>query len=369
MPDERENRRSYGVGIMCVTYPCFGNSCCADLSLSCALRIELDAMSAMIDEDYRDIEVDYDSEGDTNRYVFGRIGKHNVVLARLSSGIYGIAEATTTATHIARSFPNAIVLMVGIAGGVWSKKNDVRLGDVVVGQPNGSNSGVLAYRRGKIEKDGALTNLDYSLRPPRSVLQTLGLLEKNARDGRSTLATYVSSMFTERPHMRKDFSRPDAATDRLFQWIYEHLKGNETCDECDPSCVKERRRRDDPNATQVFYGTIGSADVVMKNAHERDMIAAPQNILAVEMEGAGVASDCQALIIRGVCDYADSHKNDDWHGYAAVAAAAYAKELLYTLKEKASLKEPRVRGPSKYRTTNFNARIDMFCDQRRRAHP
>lgn len=34
------------------------------------------------------------------------------------------------------------------------------------------------------------------------------------------------------------------------------------------------------------------------------------------------------IVIRGICDYADSHKNDDWQPYAAAAAAAYAKELL-----------------------------------------
>ena len=34
------------------------------------------------------------------------------------------------------------------------------------------------------------------------------------------------------------------------------------------------------------------------------------------------------LVIRGICDYADSHKNKQWQGYAAATAAAYAKELL-----------------------------------------
>ncbi len=34
------------------------------------------------------------------------------------------------------------------------------------------------------------------------------------------------------------------------------------------------------------------------------------------------------LVVRGICDYSDSHKNDRWQRYAAAAAAAYAKELL-----------------------------------------
>ena len=37
------------------------------------------------------------------------------------------------------------------------------------------------------------------------------------------------------------------------------------------------------------------------------------------------------LVIRGICDYSDSHKNKEWQGYAAMAAAAYAKDLLYRM--------------------------------------
>lgn len=37
------------------------------------------------------------------------------------------------------------------------------------------------------------------------------------------------------------------------------------------------------------------------------------------------------LVIRGICDYADSHKNKMWQPYAAATAAAYAKELLLVI--------------------------------------
>jgi hypothetical protein len=33
----------------------------------------------------------------------------------------------------------------------------------------------------------------------------------------------------------------------------------------------------------------------------------------------------------GICDYSDSHKNKDWQGYTAMAAAAYSKALLYRI--------------------------------------
>jgi nucleoside phosphorylase len=51
-------------------------------------------------------------------------------------------------------------------------------------------------------------------------------------------------------------------------------------------------------------------------------------VLCVEMEAAGLMDEFSCLVIRGVCDYADSHKNKRWQPYAAATAAAYAKELL-----------------------------------------
>ena len=46
------------------------------------------------------------------------------------------------------------------------------------------------------------------------------------------------------------------------------------------------------------------------------------------MEAAGLINDFPCLVIRGICDYANSHKNKCWKNYAAATAAAYAKELL-----------------------------------------
>jgi nucleoside phosphorylase len=39
----------------------------------------------------------------------------------------------------------------------------------------------------------------------------------------------------------------------------------------------------------------------------------------------------RCLVIRGISDYADSHKNKMWYPYAAATAAAYAKELLLVI--------------------------------------
>jgi nucleoside phosphorylase len=69
----------------------------------------------------------------------------------------------------------------------------------------------------------------------------------------------------------------------------------------------------------------------MKDALVRDMLRAEKDVLCFEMEAAGLMNHFPCLVIRGICDYSDSHKNKAWQGYAAMAAAAYTKDLLYRI--------------------------------------
>jgi hypothetical protein len=84
---------------------------------------------------------------------------------------------------------------------------------------------------------------------------------------------------------------------------------------------------------RIHYGKIGSANILMKDALRRDAVARRHGVRAVEMEASGVAdatwtSGRHYLVIRGISDYGDPLKNDIWQGYAALAAAAYARALL-----------------------------------------
>ncbi|RAO72805.1 uncharacterized protein BHQ10_008817 [Talaromyces amestolkiae] len=66
----------------------------------------------------------------------------------------------------------------------------------------------------------------------------------------------------------------------------------------------------------------------MKDTETRDRFAKERNVLCFEMEAAGLMDRIPCLVIRGVCDYSDSHKQEEWQGYAALTAAAYAEQLL-----------------------------------------
>lgn len=82
------------------------------------------------------------------------------------------------------------------------------------------------------------------------------------------------------------------------------------------------------NHPVVHYGLIASGNQVMKHAPTRDALAKELGVLCFEMEASGLMDNFPCLVIRGICDYADSHKNKQWQKYAAATAAACAKELL-----------------------------------------
>ena len=83
----------------------------------------------------------------------------------------------------------------------------------------------------------------------------------------------------------------------------------------------------------MHYGLIASADQLIKDAIARDRLTKEHDVLCFEMEAAGLKNNFPCVVIRGIRDYSDSHKNDMWQGYAAVTAASYAKELLRMIPE------------------------------------
>jgi nucleoside phosphorylase len=121
------------------------------IGVICALAVEKAAFVAMLDDVHEALPT---PKNDDNSYTFGRIGDHNIVAACLPAGMTGNNSAATVAKDMLRSFPIKIGLMVGVGGGVWSKKVDVRLGDVVVSKPDGIHGGVVQWDFGKMESGG-----------------------------------------------------------------------------------------------------------------------------------------------------------------------------------------------------------------------
>jgi nucleoside phosphorylase len=293
-------------------------------------------MVAMLDESHPKLKKE---KGDENEYTLGRIGVHNVVIACLPAGFKGNGPAAIVAKDMQRSFPIKFGLMVGVGGGVCSKKDDIRLGDVVVSQPTGTHGGVVQWDFGKMEKDGRVRRTGSLDKPPMVLLQALQELRTYDITDGVALEESLSLMIRNKPRMADDYRYQGIENDVLFQAAYDH-EGDETCDGCDSKSAIQRPARKD-TTPRIHYGNIASGNEVMKHGTTRDKIGREEGVICFEMEAAGLMDSFRCLVIRGICDYADSHKNKIWQPYAAATAAAFARVLLRFIDKQEVIKMPR----------------------------
>jgi nucleoside phosphorylase len=292
----------------------------------CALPLEMAAATAMLDEPHGRPQEQHKS--DQNTYYLGSIGKHNIVIACLPAGVYGTTSAATVAAQMLFSFESIrIGLMVGIGGGVPSTERDIRLGDVAVGKPGKTLGGVVQYDIGKTIKGGRFTRTGLLNKPPQILLSAVAGLEADHMVEESRIPQFLSEMLITHPTMLAKFSYQGVLNDQLYKADYDHVGEGNTCESCDVSKVIDRPQRSN-NAPLIHYGIIASGNQVIRHGVARDRFREEHDIICFEMEAAGLVDNFPCLVIRGICDYADSHKNKRWQNYAAATAAAYAKELL-----------------------------------------
>jgi nucleoside phosphorylase len=201
-------------------------------------------------------------------------------------------------------------LMVGIGGGVPSAEVDIRLGDVVVSQPHQAFGGVVQYDLGKatpsgFEQTGSLNS------PPQILLGAVAKVRAKELRGRSELSKHISKL-GHIPKFQRD-KRDLMFSSRQHTTTKEGRRA--TC------AARTDRRLGNRAASEevvVHYGTIASGNQVMRDGRTRDRVSRELGgILCFEMEAAGLMNSFPCLVIRGICDYADSHKNKRWQAYAA----------------------------------------------------
>lgn len=270
--------------------------------------------------------LDLPGRGAGCRYLYGEIpslsgGRHSLVLALLPH--MGNNSASGRATLLLVHFPSVqAVIMAGIAGGAPNptKPNEhVRLGDVVVS----NQQGVVQYDFDKETLNNLLPEIihRHPPRPPSArFLESVRLLEADELEGNRPWLEYI-----DRARQKLSVTRPSENTDILVSSINpEEIISHPE----DPQRIN--------NPLRVFIGPIASANKLLKNPLKRDELRDQFGIKAVEMEGSGIAdaawnAEAGYLIIRGICDYCDQNKGDDWQKYAAVVAAAYTRALLESM--------------------------------------
>lgn len=303
----------------------------------CALSKEQTAATAMLDQKHPNLPK---PPNDPNVYTLGSIWNHNIVIACLPQGEIATIPAATVSTWMISTFPSIkFGLMVGIGGGIPPK---VRLGDVVVSAPVGQFSGVVQWDRGKgvhgnFERTGSLNNPLVSLRAALNKLQT-----EHEMNG-PKIPNYLQDLKKKWPRLAAKYLKSNLLEDNLFRADYEHISEISSTEEeydsddeeeavarscrlCDKTKIMKRKPRD----MCIHYGLIASGNQVIKDAAIRDKLKKDlgNHVLCIEMEAAGLMNNFPCMVIRGICDYAGSHKNDAWQEHVAAIAAAFAKELL-----------------------------------------
>ncbi|SCO90008.1 uncharacterized protein FRV6_14136 [Fusarium oxysporum] len=297
----------------------------------CPLEVEQVAALEMLDEEHEQLP---QPSTDQNVYALGTIAGHNVVIAGLPQT--GNNSAATVVTQARATFPNLRYgLLVGIGGGVPTITDNgmIRLGDVVVSKPTGEHSGVVQYDHGKAE-EGFFQRTGALAPPPRLLLGAAQVLAaQRARSRVDPVTENIERIDTTIRGLRK-YRYPGLSEDRLYRPDYPHRELRLSCQHggCDPTNLVQRVsvEEDEGGPTVVVHrGTIASGELVIKDGNLRDDLAERYNVLCFETEAAGVLTNFPCMVIRGISDYSDSHKNDIWHGYAAAAAAAYARALFF----------------------------------------
>ncbi|KAL4993632.1 nucleoside phosphorylase domain-containing protein [Aspergillus recurvatus] len=252
----------------------------------CALQIELDAAQRMLDRVHTK---GFGHGMDCNLYILGQIGRLNVVLTCLPMGQYGNNIAAVVATRMMNRFPK-----------------------IAIGIPHLQYGGVVQYDMGKFTSDGFITTGSLKA-PPEKLLQVLNFMPRHG------------SPIAGPP----DIEYPGVELDQLFESSYAHTGDADTCISCDAQQLVPRPMTRTTTSPHVFYGTIASGNSVVKDSKIREILIQKHGVLCCEMEAAGLMNTrFPCLVIRGISDYADSHKNEIWMEYAAAAAAQYARDLL-----------------------------------------
>ncbi|KAF4968320.1 hypothetical protein FSARC_4265 [Fusarium sarcochroum] len=303
-----------------------------EVAIICALPLEADAVRALFDHDWDDYGQGPPfgkAPGDPNAYSTGAIGRHNVVLVHLPG--MGKVSAATVASSCRTSFPGIkLALVVGVCGVVpfGSNGEEILLGDVIV------SDSIAQYDFGRQLPDRFAPKASPLDLPGRPNPEIRGLLRKlKTIQGQQELVgktVECINILCQIPQLRSTY--PGSANDRLFEADYLHREEQKSCEEIGCHGKLVLRHRLETTRTNhipaVHFGAIASGDTVMKSGQERDKLAENQGVIAFEMEGIGFWDVFPCLVIKGACDYADSHKSKIWQRYAAATAAACTKAFL-----------------------------------------
>ncbi|KAH7153843.1 nucleoside phosphorylase domain-containing protein [Fusarium sp. MPI-SDFR-AT-0072] len=325
------------------------------VAIVCALPREADAVTLLFDEFWDEISDPYGrEESDTNTYITGRIGRHNVVLVTLPGP--GTNNAAAGSAYLTLSYRNLkLALLVGTCGGMPRiNDRDAYLGDVVICKTIIQYDFGALYPGHFVMKDAPEDRIGRANKDIRTMMAgyEMEFMSKRLRIAAKSHLKDLQEA-AHKAERKANYQYPGTKEDRLFppDYSHQHKKSCISCGDdpdvfceatyksscieagCDLSKLIPRDREDDlPEGAEVmpgiFLGRLGSGNQVVKNGIYRDEVAARHDLDAFEMEGAGIWDEIPTMIIKGISGYADSHSNKAWKDFAAATAASVAKAIL-----------------------------------------
>lgn len=320
------------------------------IAVICALPEERDAVEKAMTRDYKGEGHVYGrAQGDDNHYTTGELGRKHVVLATPSN--IGTINISHLVVNMRQSFPNLVcAFVVGIAGGaplrydkqtdMWSD-SDIHLGDVVV------STQVIEYDFGaelddRFKRKTAVE--DVLPRAPTLITSFLNVLKTGKSNAFKRVLGKTNADLGD---WGSEYERPMPGTDRVYASTHRHKHQAQamcvTCRQCaewhDSVCEKVSdtdcgslgcipSRINESRNTKIHFGRVASGNAVMASAHRRDKIIQEEACIAFETAGAATWDVLGTIVVKGVVEYADSHKNKIWRAYPAARAALCAKALI-----------------------------------------
>ncbi|KAL3468299.1 hypothetical protein BJX64DRAFT_273319 [Aspergillus heterothallicus] len=276
-----------------------------EIALICALRVESDAVEALFDELYQGSFTYGNGPGDRNAYTTGRIHDHDVVLAYLL--VMGKTKSASAAASFRADFTSIKLYIVVETSRRTSQGTDdekeIVLGDVIISKGQ--------------------TQFDFGRQYATDVVR-----KSNPQDNLNRSNTAICA-FLAKWILASAYPGPD--NDRLYRPVYCHKhQDSHSCS----ICTKCQGDGDGDAVCSLALVSLrselqcGDSELVMKFGQHCDEIASREQIIAFEMKGARMWESFLTVIVKGVCDYADSHKSKGWENYAAATAAACMKAFL-----------------------------------------
>jgi nucleoside phosphorylase len=326
-----------------------------DVAIICALPEERDTVEALMTRDFKEEGKVYGKvQNDDNVYTTGMLGGKPVVL--VAPQAMGTTNTRDLARGLSISFRNiSWAFVVGIAGGApfvpdgagW-KESGIQLGDVVV------STQVIEYDFGREYENGFRRKTDVESVLPRAPAEVTNFINQmklgRSKAFRRVLAKTNADLASHKELQTgegKYHEHPGPDADHVYGLGYRHKHQDSAvcakCSQCTEwyhEVCEEALRADcaklgctphhsnDVDETKIHFGRYASGDAVMKSGHRRDLLIREEGVIAFEMEGAGAWEVFGTVVVKGIVDYADSHKNKKWRGYPAARAAMCAAAMI-----------------------------------------